>query len=105
MLEVSHLSKSFGSVNAVQNISFYAPDGVITGLLGPNGAGKSTTVRIIAGVLEPDEGWASIDGNVSHLERIEAQKNIGVLSDKRGLYTRLTAARKYPILWPAARVG
>jgi sodium transport system ATP-binding protein len=91
MISVNDLSKSFGPVKAVQNVSFAAPDGLITGLLGPNGAGKSTTMRMIAGVLEPDEGAASVDGYDSYGQRLEAQRRIGVLPDARGLYQRLTA--------------
>lgn len=91
MISVTNLSKSFGAVKAVQHVSFTAPDGLITGLLGPNGAGKSTTMRMIAGVLEPVEGSASIDGYDSYQQRLEAQRRIGVLPDARGLYQRLTA--------------
>lgn len=91
MISVNDLSKSFGPVKAVQHVSFDAPDGLITGLLGPNGAGKSTTMRMIAGVLEPDEGSASVDGHDSYRQRQEAQRRIGVLPDARGLYLRLTA--------------
>ena len=54
MIEVQGLSKSFGKVRAVQDISFSAFDGQITGLLGPNGAGKSTTLRMLYTLLEPD---------------------------------------------------
>ncbi len=91
MIQVTDLSKAFNQVQAVQNISFSAPDGMITGLLGPNGAGKSTSMRLIAGLLEPDTGSATIDGFDTHGQRIQAQQRIGVLPDKRGLYQRLTA--------------
>lgn len=91
MIQVTDLSKAFNQVQAVQNISFSAPDGMITGLLGPNGAGKSTSMRLIAGLLEPDTGSATIDGFDTHGKRIQAQQRIGVLPDKRGLYQRLTA--------------
>lgn len=90
MIEVSNIDKSFGQIHAVQGVSFSAPDGLITGLLGPNGAGKSTTMRIIGGTLQPDKGSAMIDGFNTHEQKIEAQKRIGVLPDKRGLYQRLT---------------
>ena len=62
MIEVTNLTKSFGEVRAVQQVSFAAPNGKITGLLGPNGAGKSTTMGMIAGILSPDEGTAQVDG-------------------------------------------
>ena len=66
MIQVTHLTKSFGAVQAVQDVSFDAPDGLITGLLGPNGAGKSTTMRLVAGVLEPNSGQTTIDGFDTH---------------------------------------
>ncbi len=91
MIEVANLTKSFGPVKAVQDVSFSAPDGLITGLLGPNGAGKSTTMRLIAGALEPDSGSAAIDGLDTHRKRLAAQQRLGVLTDAHGLYLRLTA--------------
>jgi len=91
MIEVAHLTKSFGAVKAVQDVSFAAPDGLITGLLGPNGAGKSTTMRLIAGALEPESGAAAIDGLNTHRQRLAAQARLGVLTDAHGLYLRLTA--------------
>lgn len=91
MIEVTKLSKSFGPVEAVRDVSFDAPNGKITGLLGPNGAGKSTTMRMIAGVLKPDGGRALVDGIDVQADRVRAQKRLGVLPDKRGLYQRLTS--------------
>ncbi len=90
MITVTDLTKNFGSVRAVQGVSFSAPDGRITGLLGPNGAGKSTTMRMIAGALEPVTGTAEVDGFDARAQRTEAQRRLGVLPDKRGLYQRLT---------------
>ncbi len=91
MIEVANLTKSFGAVKAVQDVSFAAPDGLITGLLGPNGAGKSTTMRLIAGALEPVSGATTIDGVDTHRQRLAAQERLGVLTDAHGLYLRLTA--------------
>ena len=91
MIRVENLHKSFGPVKAVQDVSFTAPDGLITGLLGPNGAGKSTTMRLVAGALSPDSGSAAIDGFNTGTQRLEAQKRLGVLTDAHGLYQRLTA--------------
>ena len=91
MIQVQGLSKSFGKVKAVQNVSFVAPDGQITGLLGPNGAGKSTTLRMLYTLLKPDSGSAQIDGIDVRVSPLEVQKRIGVLADARGLYPRLTS--------------
>ncbi len=91
MILVENLNKSFGAVRAVQDVSFSAPDGLITGLLGPNGAGKSTTMRMVAGALDADSGTATIDGFDAQKQRIESQKRLGVLTDTHGIYQRLTA--------------
>ena len=91
MIQVTRLTKSFGPVQAVKDVSFDAPDGLITGLLGPNGAGKSTTMRLVAGALEPDSGQTTIDGFETHTHRLEAQSRLGGLTDAHGLYQRLTA--------------
>lgn len=90
MIQVQGLSKSFGKVKAVQNVSFSAPDGQITGLLGPNGAGKSTTLRMLYTLLKPNSGSAQIDGFDVGQSPLEVQRRIGVLADARGLYPRLT---------------
>ena len=90
MIEARSLSKSFGKVQAVREVSFTARDGRITGLLGPNGAGKSTTLRMLCTVLQPDTGQALIDGHVVADEPIAARRLIGVLSHSSGLYPHLT---------------
>jgi sodium transport system ATP-binding protein len=90
MIQVESLSKSFGKVKAVQDVSFSASNGQITGLLGPNGAGKSTTLRMLYTLLKPDSGTAYIDGFEVTKEPLQVQSHIGVLSDAQGLYPRLT---------------
>ena len=83
--------KSARGVQAVDGVSFVAADGRITGLLGPNGAGKTTTLRMLAALLVPDAGTLHVDGiDVQHAPRA-ALARMGVLSDARGLYPRLTA--------------
>lgn len=91
MIQVQGISKSFGKIKAVQNVSFSAPDGQITGLLGPNGAGKSTTLRMLYTLLKPESGTAQVDGFDIRENPLEVQKRIGVLADARGLYPRLTS--------------
>jgi sodium transport system ATP-binding protein len=91
MIEVRNLHKRFGAVTAVEDVSFTAEDGVITGLLGPNGAGKTTTLRMLYTLVRPDGGTAKVDG-VDVVQRPEeARRALGVLPDARGLYPRLTA--------------
>ncbi len=91
MICVTQLSKSFGSVRAVDDVSFSADDGKITGLLGPNGAGKSTILRMLYTVFKPDSGTATIDGFDIQKDALQVKSNIGVLTHGAGIYERLSA--------------
>ena len=91
MIVVKNLRKSFGDVKAVNNVSFEARDGEITGLLGPNGAGKTTTLRMLYSLLPPDAGEIRIDGLDPTRDAMEIKRTLGVVPDSRGLYSRLTA--------------
>lgn len=91
MIEVDAVRKVFGEVVAVDDISFSAADGCITGLLGPNGAGKTTTLRMLSGIVEPDRGAVRVDGIEVARSPGEARGRLGLLPDARGLYPRLTA--------------
>ena len=91
MIETQGLAKRFGTVDAVRDVTFTAPDGAITGLLGPNGAGKTTTLRMIATLVAPTQGSARVDGMDCGTSPLAVRSRIGVLSDARGLYGRLTA--------------
>ncbi|WP_141329987.1 ATP-binding cassette domain-containing protein [Myxococcus sp. AB025B] len=91
MIRATKLHKRFGAVTAVEDVSFTAEDGRITGLLGPNGAGKTTTLRMLYTLVRPDRGTAVVD-DVDVVARPEdARRGLGVLPDTRGLYPRLTA--------------
>ncbi len=91
MIEVTGLAKAFGEVRAVDGVDFTVPNGGITGLLGPNGAGKTTTLRILATLLRPDAGSASIDGHDIVSEPLAVRRRVGAVPDAKGLYPRLTA--------------
>jgi sodium transport system ATP-binding protein len=99
MIEVQSLRKRFTQgrgrsarvVQAVDGVDFTARDGAITGLLGPNGAGKTTTLRMVAGLITPDAGRVRVGGVDVAADLARAQASMGVLSDARGLYPRLTA--------------
>lgn len=91
MIEAAALSKNFGAIAAVRQVSFVARDGEITGILGANGAGKSTCLRMLYGVLAPDDGKASIDGIDIRGETSKARAHLGVLPHAAGLYGNLTA--------------
>jgi sodium transport system ATP-binding protein len=91
MIEARALAKSFNAITAVADVSFTAPDGRITGLLGPNGAGKTTTLRMISTLVRPSHGTAWVDGLDVAQAPLAVRARLGVLSDARGLYARLTA--------------
>jgi sodium transport system ATP-binding protein len=99
VIEVSQLAKSFIGkrgraktvVKAVTDVSFTANDGRITALLGPNGAGKTTTLRVLATLMRADHGTATVGGFDVATDPVAVRTELGVLSDARGLYTRLTA--------------
>jgi len=78
-------------VHAVREVTFTAEDGRVTGLLGPNGAGKTTTLRMISTLVAPSAGTASVDGRDVRTDALGARSRLGILSDARGLYARLTA--------------
>ena len=90
MIAVDGISKKFGSVQAVDSVSFQAPDGRITGLLGPNGAGKSTCLRILSTVLRPDAGTARVGDIDLAVAPLAARRTLGVLPHSSGLYQQLT---------------
>jgi sodium transport system ATP-binding protein len=85
------LEKRYGSVQAVNGVSFRALNGEVTGLLGPNGAGKTTTLRMLSSLVKPDAGRALVDGIDVALDPRAALRKLGMLPDSRGLYPRLTA--------------
>jgi sodium transport system ATP-binding protein len=90
MIRVADLYKRFGSVTAVDGVSFVAEDGAVTGLLGPNGAGKTTTLRMLYALMKPDRGRLEVDGIDAVADPQGAQARLGVLPDVSGLYPRLT---------------
>ena len=91
MLEVKDVRKSYGSVTAVDGVSFRAETGETVGLLGPNGAGKTTTVSMIAGLLRPDAGEILISGRPLRGDTDAAKREIGLVPQDIGLYDELTA--------------
>jgi sodium transport system ATP-binding protein len=95
MIRVEGLRKAFrargGTVQAVDSVSFDAPDGAITGLLGPNGAGKTTTLRMLYTLMTPDAGRVLVDGLDPATQPRQVRASLGVLPDARGIYKRLTA--------------
>ncbi len=92
MIELKQLTKRYGKFTAVNAISLEIPRGTLYGLLGPNGAGKTTTMRMIAGILRPTSGTATVAGFdvVSH--PIEAKRRLGFIPDRPFVYDKLTGS-------------
>jgi ABC-2 type transport system ATP-binding protein len=89
MIEVRGLSHRYGSLSAVEDLSFTVQRGEVLGLLGPNGAGKSTTLRAIVGLLDPSEGSISIGGHSMYAEPQAARRQLGFLPEAVSLYKEL----------------
>lgn len=92
MLEVDHVTKSYGPVRAVSDVSFSVPSGQIVGLLGPNGAGKSTTMKAILGLVRPDSGAIRVLGQDVSTSPVAVKRLIGYLPESTSLYEFLTGA-------------
>ena len=86
MIEVSNVSRVFGTFRAVNDVSFSIPTGQIVGLLGPNGAGKTTTMRMITGFLKPTSGTIKIDGTDITENPVESKQKIGYMPESAPLY-------------------
>jgi len=89
-IEVEELTKRFGSVTAVDHISFSVGQGELLGFLGPNGAGKTTTINLLTGTAKPDSGWIRIGGQECTRRPKRTQHLIGIVPDESNLYPELT---------------
>jgi ABC-2 type transport system ATP-binding protein len=89
MLKLNHISKSFGGIKVIDDLSFKAQVGQIIGLLGPNGAGKTTTMRLITSYFFPDLGQIEIDGVRTNQRTLESQGKIGYLPENNPLYPEM----------------
>ena len=94
MIEVQHITKRYGRVTAVDDVSFRVERGEILGFLGPNGAGKTTTMRILTGYMPPTEGKATVAGHDVFTHPIEAKRRTGYLPETPPLYPDMTV-REY----------
>ncbi len=90
-IDARRVSKRFGAVHAVRDISFRVPDRCVCGLLGPNGAGKTTTIRMLAGLLVPDEGDLVVAGVDLREDPDEARRRIGYLPESAPIHPELRA--------------
>ena len=104
MVEVTSLTKRYGSVTAVDDISFKADSGEILGFLGPNGAGKSTTMNIITGYISSTSGTVKVDGYDILSEPKQAKMKIGYLPEIPPLYIDMTVKRYLDFMFDLKRV-
>ncbi|HUP01280.1 MAG TPA: ABC transporter ATP-binding protein [Gemmatimonadota bacterium] len=112
MIRVRNLTRRFDGVTAVQDLSFDVAPGEILGLLGPNGAGKTTTLRMLAALISPTAGEATVCGHRLGEDDPGVRRSIGLLTETPGLYDRLSArknlevyARLHGVADPAGRAG
>ena len=110
MIEAVNLTRKYGNLTAVDNVSFKIGRGEVFGFLGPNGAGKTTTIRMLACLISPTHGTATIAGYNIHENPIQIRQSVGILTENPSLYERLTAyenmdffAQAYGITDPIGR--
>jgi ABC-2 type transport system ATP-binding protein len=104
MIEVQHLTKRYGTVTAVDDVSFRVDAGEILGFLGPNGAGKTTTMRVITGYMPATEGSAIVAGHDVFAQPLEAKRRIGYLPETPPLYPDMTV-REYLTFVARLKIG
>ncbi|MEM9305048.1 MAG: ATP-binding cassette domain-containing protein [Pseudomonadota bacterium] len=93
MIEIEHLTKHYGTLKAVDDLSFRAEPGTVLGFLGPNGAGKSTTMKMLAGFLAPTAGSARVCGFDVEAQAIDAKRKMGYLPEGAPSYGEMTVAQ------------
>src|SRR5512142_2821340 len=91
IIRTEHLTRTFGSVKAVDDLSLAVPPGIVFGFLGPNGAGKTTTIHLLLGLLEPTRGQARVLGFDTRTQAGEIRARSGALLEFAGLYERMSA--------------
>ena len=106
-IQTDQLTRSFGTLKAVDRLTIEVPRGTVFGFLGPNGSGKTTTIRLLLGLLDPDQGSARVMGFDSRKQAEEVRARCGALLEHHGLYERLSAAENleyYGRIWHMSRV-
>ena len=105
MLRIEHLTKNYGSFPALKDLNLEIADGVLHGFVGPNGAGKTTTMRILATLMAPTSGTASVDGVDVVKQSHEARKRIGYMPDFFGTYDNLKCSEYLDFYGRCYRIG
>ena len=90
LVQIDHVTKSFGQKVALKDVSFAVPAGQLCGLLGPNGAGKTTLFRLLMGILKATEGTLSIDSLDAFEQRVEVKRLVGFLPDEPVFYSYMS---------------
>lgn len=90
IIETHGLTKRFGELTAVDDLSLKMEEGEVLGFLGPNGAGKTTTIRMLAGIIAPTSGYAVVAGLRPDREPERLHEVVGLLTESPGLYDRLS---------------
>jgi len=106
-IRIENLSRSFGSLKALNRLSLEVERGIVFGFLGPNGSGKTTTIRLLLGLLDPDEGRAEVLGLDTRSQAEQIRARCGALLEYSGLYERLSAAENlsyYGRIWHMGKV-
>ena len=97
MIATDNLTKQFGTVKAVEDLSLEIPEGEVFGFLGPNGAGKTTTVRLLTCLIAPTSGTARVNGLSVGKDDTNIRRSVGVLTETPGMYDNLSAERNLSI--------
>ena len=105
MIRVEHVNHWFGSMQVLRDLSMHVPAGEIFGFIGPNGAGKTTTIRMMATLLEPDDGRVLVDGIDVVEAPAEVRKVLGFMPDAFGVYDRITVAEYLEFFASAHGIG
>src|SRR5260370_39270182 len=90
-IETHKLTRKFGNLVAVDNLTLSIPEGTVFGFLGPNGAGKTTTVRMLTALIAPTSGTANVIGHELGIGNQSIRRSVGILTETPGLYDRLSA--------------
>ena len=108
MIEAHELTRKFGTITAVENLTLEVAEGEVLGFLGPNGAGKTTTIRLLAGIISPTSGYAVVAGRRTDGIVEELHEAIGLLTETPGFYDHLSARRNlefYAGFYPSVNVA
>ena len=92
MIDTKNLTRKFGNLTAVDNLNLHIEKGEVFGFLGPNGAGKTTTIRMLACLISPTKGTATVAGYDIRQDPLKVRQSVGILTENPSLYERLTAS-------------